>query len=116
MDALLPLKPATQMTDKTISVSDIRFGCLAAQTDSAFLHQARNIASAGIGHAGHTGRILRRQGAHEAGTQGGHVYRAGTCRCLRDTAAKGVLFLWRLLGKGAAQRICRASALTAHAG
>jgi hypothetical protein len=116
MDVLLALKPATQISDQTILVFDVHFRCLAAETDSTFLDQARDIASCGIGHAGHTGRILRRQGAYQAGRQGCHVYRAATCRRLRDTAAKGALLLWRLLGKGAAQRVCRASALTAYAG
>ena len=45
MDVLLALKPTTQMPDKAILVSDVHFRCLAAQTDSTFLHQARNIAS-----------------------------------------------------------------------
>jgi hypothetical protein len=40
---------------------------------------------------------------------------AATYRRLRDATAEGAPLLWRLLGEGTAQRICRASALTAHA-
>jgi hypothetical protein len=45
MDVLLALKPTTQISDQTILVFDVHFRCLAAQTDSTFLDQARDIAS-----------------------------------------------------------------------